>query len=80
MIAINRLVALLTPVFAGVAGWFATWASENLPGAPSLDQGELTAIFIAGATAGLAAAWKWLDGWQKHEEREAIQDLTAPPE
>jgi hypothetical protein len=64
---ISRYVAFLTPVFAGVAGWVCTLAAQYLPGAPDLDDGQLTAIFVAGATAGLGAAVKWLDGRSKHE-------------
>lgn len=65
--SISRIVALLTPVFAGLAGWIAQLAAQYLPGTPALDQGELTAIFIAGAGAAAAAAVKWLDGRSKHE-------------
>lgn len=72
MFSINRVVALLTPIFAGVAGWIAQWCAEHLPGAPNLDSGELTAVFIAGATAATGAALQWLNGWQKHEDREAL--------
>ena len=68
--SLNRLVVLLTPVFAGVSGWLVQWVGDHFPGAPSLDQGELTALFVAGAAAAVSAAYKWLDGWQKHEERE----------
>jgi hypothetical protein len=64
---LSRFVTLLTPVFAGLSGWVTTLAVEYLPGAPTLDQGELTAIFVAGATAGAGAAIKWLDGLSKHE-------------
>ena len=68
--SLNRLVVLLTPVFAGISGWVVAWVADNFPGAPALDEGQLTAVFVAGATAALAAAYKWLEGWQKHEERE----------
>jgi hypothetical protein len=64
---ISRIVTLLTPIFAGLAGWVCQLAAQYLPGTPSLDEGELTAIFIAGATAAVAAAVKWLDGRSKHE-------------
>lgn len=67
----NRIVTLLTPVFAGLAGSASVWMAENLPGAPQVSEDGLTAIFIAGATSATAAAWKWLQGWQRHEERTA---------
>lgn len=66
---VGRIVVLATPVFAGVSGWVAQQAATVLPGAPVLDQGEMTALFVAGAGAAVAAVWKWLDGLQKHEAR-----------
>lgn len=65
----NRIVTVLTPVFAGLAGSLSVWMAENLPGAPQVGEEGLTAIFVAGATSATAAAWKWLQGWQRHEER-----------
>lgn len=67
--SINRVVVLLTPIFAGLAGWLVQLIADNFPGHPELDSRELTALFVLGAAAALAAAWKWLDGWQKHEAR-----------
>jgi hypothetical protein len=66
-VTISRTVALLTPIFAGLSGWLATLAAQYLPGAPTLDQGELTAIFVTGATVAAGSALKWLDGRAKHE-------------
>jgi hypothetical protein len=65
----NRLVALLTaPVAAGVAAGTA-WVAQHFPGLPAFSNGELTAFALAGALALITAAYKWIDGWQKHEER-----------
>lgn len=77
MFTINRVVVLLTPVFAGLAGSVAVWVAENFPGAPALDSGELTAIFVAGATSGLGAALSWLKGWQNHEQAQALGELPV---
>lgn len=66
--SISRVVTLLTPIFAGLAGWVATWIAENLPGTPQLDSTELTAIFVAGALAAGHAAAKWLEGRAKWEQ------------
>ena len=68
--SLNRVVALATPLFAAAAGWIATWVADNIPGV-TIDQGALEAIFIAGALAALAPAAQWLNGWQKHEARQA---------
>jgi hypothetical protein len=78
MFPINRIVALTTPIFAGLAGWLAQVIADNFPGAPALDQGELTAVFIAGATAAIIAAREWLVGWRQHEQTEAL--LEAAPD
>ena len=66
----NRVVALLTPVFAAAAGAVATWLAENFPGL-SLDPDKLEEVFIAGAVVALAPALQGLHGWQKYEAREA---------
>ena len=65
--SVSRIVVLLTPIFAGLAGWVAQLAAEYLPGAPALDETELTAVFVAGAGAAIAAVWKWLEGRAKWE-------------
>jgi hypothetical protein len=62
--AANRIVAFLTPVFAGLAGYVCQWVAKNFPGTPTLSKNDLTAIFVVGATAAVAAALKWLHGWQ----------------
>jgi hypothetical protein len=72
----NRIVAMLTPVFALAAGACATWLAEHFP---TLDvpASALEEIFIAGALAVLAPALQWLYGWQKWEAREAEAQLAA---
>lgn len=59
---ISRIVALLTPVFAGAAGALAAWVADNMPGAPHLDTTELTAVFVTVALAAGQAAATWLKG------------------
>jgi hypothetical protein len=73
--AANRVVAFLTPVFAGLAGYVVEWVAKHFPGTPTLDKGQLTAIFIVGASSGAAAALHWVHGWQKHEQRQALDQL-----
>jgi hypothetical protein len=71
----NRVAVLLTPVFAIAAGWLATQAAKYAPGLPGFGETELTAFFVAGAGAALAAAYKWIDGWAKWETTEALQPI-----
>ena len=70
-----RFVALLTPVFAIAAGWLGSRAAQ-LTGV-DLDETQIVAFMVTAATTALAAAWKWLHGWQQHE-RLVAQGLDAP--
>ena len=73
----NRIVVLLTPLFAALAGAAASWLAENFPGSPQIDETQLTALIVAAATSALAMAAKWLHGWQKHEERrDKLEELA----
>jgi hypothetical protein len=72
----NRIVAILTPVFALAAGACATWLAEHFP-ALDVPASALEEIFIAGALAVLAPALQWLYGWQKFEAREAEAQAAA---
>lgn len=79
---INRVVAILTPVFATVSGALATYAVQKLPYIATLvpnTQVVILGVFVAGAGSALAAAYKWLDGWQKHEAHLVVDtaDLTG---
>ena len=69
---IGRIVVLLTPIFAGLAGWIATRAAEWLPGMPDLDEAELTALFVAGGLFAASAVYKWLDNRGKYEQGVAL--------
>jgi hypothetical protein len=55
-------------VAAGVAAGTA-WVAEHFPGLPAFDSAQLTGFAIAGALAVVTLAYKWIDGWQKHEDR-----------
>jgi hypothetical protein len=64
----NRLVAIATPLlFAPLAGAVTAFAAKHAPGV-EIDQGQMEAIFIAGATIALAKSSLWLKGWQNHEK------------
>ena len=65
----NRVVVLLTPlVFAPAAGYISAQVAKTIPGV-QLDSAEIMGIFIAGGTAAVVKAYKWLDGWQAAEGR-----------
>lgn len=66
---VNRVVALLTPLaFVPASAWISGYVAEHFPGLPPLSSGSVTGIMIAGALAALTAAYKWIDGWQRHEQ------------
>lgn len=71
----NRVVAFLAPFYATLAGLISAWLADHLPFiAEQVDHDELTAIFAGGAAAAIAAAYKWLEGWQQHENRQFTED------
>jgi hypothetical protein len=73
---LGRVVAVLTPVFSVAAGWIAGVVAKLVPGA-HLTQGQIVTFMTAAASAALAAAYKWLSGWQLHEQR--VADGKARP-
>jgi hypothetical protein len=66
---INRLVALLTPVFSATAAIGTAYVRKHFPGLPVPSTSEMMGLEITAATAGAASALKWLHGHQKWEER-----------
>ena len=80
----NRMVAIATPlVFAPLAGAITALAAKHAPGL-EIDEGQLEAIFIAGATIALAKSGLWLKGWQDYEKREqagraAVAEVADDP-
>lgn len=67
---LNRVVALLTPPVAVLAGTLAAWFADHAPFiAEQVSKDQLAAIFIGGVIAVLAPAYKWLDNWRDHEAR-----------
>ena len=74
MFPVNRIVALLMGPIALAAGACSVWLTEHFPGLEhiiDLSPGAVAAVFISGVTAVVIAAYKWLDGWQLDEERQA---------
>lgn len=82
---VNRVVTLLAPIlFAPAAGYVAAWVPQHLPGiAFQPSRAQLAGLFALGATRALVIAYKWLDGWQKHEQHvawtQAAVDQEPPP-
>jgi hypothetical protein len=67
---------MITPFFALFAGWLAGVVANSVPGV-TLDKNQIVAFMVAVTTSVLGAAWKWLQGWQGHEQR--VSDGTAVP-
>jgi len=64
----GSFVAMITPFFAIAAGWVASLVAEYFPGV-NLDQNQIIAFMIAASTSTLTAGYKWVQGWQQHEQR-----------
>lgn len=73
---LGRFVAIITPFFALFAGWLAGVVAKAVPGV-TLDRGQIVAFMVAIATTVLTAGWKWLQGWQQHEQN--VADGKSPP-
>ena len=67
---IIRIVLLLTPIVAPIAGWLATQSAQHAPGL-GIKEAQLNEIFLAGLGLVLAGSAQWVHGYQKHEAREA---------
>lgn len=73
----NRVVAIATPlIFAPLAGTVAALAAKYAPGL-DIDQGQLEAVFIAGAAFAVAKGGLWLKGWQDYEKRQEAMQVAA---
>ena len=73
---INRVVLIAAPFITVAAAWVAAVIAHHVPGV-QLDQTQIVSFMIAIVAVCLAAAWKWLQGWQQHELLVA-QKLAAP--
>lgn len=74
--SLNRIVALLTPLAATLAGAITAWVAQNFPGV-DIPGSALEEIFIGGALTALAPAAQWLHGWQKFEARQAEAETAV---
>jgi hypothetical protein len=72
----NRLVALLTPIAAPIAGYIASVLATQFPGL-ELPKSAVEEIFIAGSLIALAPAAQWLHGWQKWEQQQAQTEAAV---
>ena len=73
---VNRIVVLLTPFAATLAGALSAWVAKNLPGV-DIPESALNEIFIAGLGIAAAGSAQWLHGFQKWEAREAKASHSA---
>lgn len=67
MFSIERVVVLLTPIFAAAASWFVALIANNVPGAPGLDASSVRDVEIAAFIGVVSVVIKWLHGRQKPE-------------
>ena len=77
---IGRFVTIITPFFTLFSGWLAGLVAHAMPGL-KLDRGQVVAFMVTASTATLTAAWKWLEGWQQHEQNVAegkVVPLATP--
>ena len=77
---IGRFVTVITPFFTLFAGWLAGVIAHAIPGL-SLDRGQVVAFMVTASTATLTTSWKWLAGWQQHEQNVAdgkVKPLATP--
>jgi hypothetical protein len=64
----NRVVAVLTPVFAAAAAVGSAWLTKHFPGLPELTSTDTTILGGLVAVSATAAALKWLHGHQSYEK------------
>jgi hypothetical protein len=63
---VNRVVTILTPiVFVPAAAAASAWTAVHFPGLPHFDPTVVAGYGALGASAALAAGYKWMDGWIK---------------
>ncbi len=74
MFSLNRVVALLTPVFSAGAAVGSAWLLKHFPGVPVPSANELLGVEVTVTTSAGAAALKWLHGHQAWEKRVAEID------
>jgi hypothetical protein len=72
----GSFVAIITPFFALFAGWLAGIVANAVPGV-TLDQNQIIAFMVAVTTTALGSGYKWLQGWQQHEQR-VSQQIAVP--
>jgi hypothetical protein len=65
VLSVERVVVLLTPLFAALAAWVVAVVANNVPGSPKLDSTDLTALMISGVLGAVSLVLKWLHGRQK---------------
>jgi hypothetical protein len=72
----NRIVAILTPILAPIAGAISAWIAKNAPGI-DIPESALNEIFIAGAAIALAPAIHWLQGRKEFDLLEAKEEALG---
>lgn len=68
----NRLVLLAATPIGIAAGAVNAWVAIKFPGLPHFTDGQVTAFGVAGFASVVTLAYKFVDGWQKAEERSQV--------
>lgn len=75
----NRIVVILTPIiFVPASAWIAAWLTSHVPGM-EVPAGAVVAVVATAAVSALILAYRWLDGWQRDEDRgyeDALEELA----
>lgn len=72
-----RAVLYLTPIFLPILAYVNAWIASNAPWIDQyVSQSEREGIFIATIGAGVALAYKWLDGRAKWEQAQINAHLA----
>ncbi|HEX8074157.1 MAG TPA: hypothetical protein VF545_04185 [Thermoleophilaceae bacterium] len=82
----GRIVTVLSPtLFAPLAGFISLWLAKHAPGVSIANKDSIAgglsqaAVFATGLVIAHLKSSKWLDGWQKWEERDALLTSGALP-
>lgn len=63
--SIERMVVLVSPLFAALAAVLTAWLTKHFPGAPKIDKTGVSSLMITAFVGAIGLVLKWLHGRQK---------------